>query len=119
MMARTKVGIITWLDSPGVNRAMRILGALSLAMVLVVGFQQVKLNSCVVRWIDDNSRITKSRTSAAENDRKALDEMIATITSATSGASVNAALKRYLEIRNAADEQRRQSPLPEAPSTVC
>lgn len=123
MISAAKCRMIDILGSQPVFRLTQILAAVSLAIALIVGIQQIRLNKCVAVWMDENSRINQIRTQASSQDRTAMDELVSAI--ATSGdrkdpaQAVRDALQRYLKVRAEADRQRQLNPLPDAPSVVC
>ncbi len=113
------------LDSQGVTRAVQLVAIASLFLALFVGLRQYALADCLATYSDDNARSSGQRLIAAEQDRKALDDMIKGIAGARSvspaeaQAQVNAALDKYLAVRAQSDEQRRRNPPPTPPSQRC
>ncbi len=113
------------LDAPAITRTIQIIAVLSLMLALYVGFRQYALADCLASYNDDQARSSGQRLIAAEQDRQALDDMIAAIAGARSAtpaeaqAQVNGALDRYLAVRATSDEQRRKNPPPPPPSQRC
>jgi hypothetical protein len=113
------------LDSRTVTRAIQLIAIVSLALALFVGVKQYRLADCLARYNDDQAASSGQRLIAAEQDRKALDEMIGAIAGARSvppeqaQTQVNGALDTYLAARRGADEQRRRNPPPPPPSQRC
>lgn len=107
------------LGHPITSRIIQLVAVLSLVVALYVGTQQISLNNCVIRYMDDNNASTKARASAADKDRIALDKMVTTIVGATSNQTVRQALNDYVKARSDANKERELNPLPGPPSSVC
>jgi hypothetical protein len=114
-----------WLDSKAATRIIQVVAILSLFAALFVGVRQYSLADCLSQNLTDTSNASAQRLQAAEQDRKALDNMIAAIAGARSAspaeaqAQVNGALDTYIEARRQSDEQRRRNPPPPPPSQAC
>ncbi len=114
-----------WLDSKAATRIIQLVAIASLLLALFVGLRQYSLADCLSRYSDDNARTSAQRLLAAEQDRKALDEMIAQVAGARSappseaGRQVSEAFDRYLQQRAEADAQRKRNPPPQPPSERC
>jgi hypothetical protein len=63
-----------------------------------------------------SARVQGARGDAADQDRKALDIMIATIFSTTDRNIARNAIETYLRTRKEADAQRAKNPLPDYPN---
>lgn len=61
----------------------------------------------------------RARSQAADDDRAALDRMVADVAQAHSAADTRAALARYRATRSDADAKRAANPLPDLPDQVC
>ncbi len=113
------------LDSQAVTRTIQLVAIASLLLALLVGLRQFQLADCLATYSDDNARSSAQRIAAAEQDRKALDEMIAQVAGARSappseaGRQVSEAFDRYLQQRAEADAQRKRNPPPQPPSERC
>ncbi len=114
-----------WLDSKVVTRIVQLVAIASLFLALFVGLRQYALADCLSTNVTDSANASAERLKAAEQDRKALDDMIGAIAGARSAtpeqaqAQVNAALDTYLDVRRQSDEQRRRNPPPPPPSQAC
>lgn len=114
-----------WLDSKVATRMIQLVAIVSLLLALVVGLRQFALADCLSRNVSESSNASVERLKAAEQDRKALDDMVSAFAAARSSppaqaqAQVNAALDTYLAARRSADEQRRRNPPPPPPSQAC
>lgn len=124
-MAQTASKAWSMLDSRAVTRAIQLVAIVSLLLALFVGLRQYALADCLATYSDDQARSSAQRLQAAEQDRKALDEMIAQVAAArsappaTAGKQVSDAFDTYLKQRAEADEQRRRNPPPPPPSERC
>ncbi len=102
-----------------------MIAVLSLLLALIVGVRQYTLADCLATYSDDQARSAAERLKAAEQDRKALDDMIGAFAAARSASpadaqrQVNGALDNYIASRAAADEQRRRNPPPDPPEKRC
>ncbi len=114
-----------WLDSKVVTRIIQVAAIISLLLALFVGLRQFQLADCLSRNVSESANASAERLKAAEQDRKALDDMIQAIAGARSAspaeaqAQVNGALDNYIASRKASDEQRRRNPPPPPPSQAC
>ncbi len=119
------VKVWRWLDSRVATRLIQGVAIASLMLALVVGLRQFQLADCLSRNVSDSSNASAERLKAAEQDRKALDDMIGAIAGARSASpeqaqqQVNAALDTYIAARKSSDEQRRRNPPPPPPSQAC
>ncbi len=116
----------SWLDAPMVTRAIQLAAIVSLVLALFVGLRQYQLADCLATYNDDNAKSSGQRLAAAEQDRKALDDMIGAVAAARSATSqadaqrqVSEAFDTYLKQRAEANEQRRRNPPPPPPSERC
>lgn len=116
----------SWLDAPMVTRMIQIVAIVSLGLALFVGLRQYQLADCLAQYNDDNAKSSGQRLEAAEQDRKALDDMMSEVAAARSAASpaeaqrqVREAFDNYLKQRAEANEQRRRNPPPPPPSERC
>lgn len=116
----------SWLDSRAVTRVIQVVAIASLLLALFVGLRQYSLADCLSRYNDDNAKSSGQRLEAAEQDRKALDDMIGAVAAARSATSpadaqrqVKTAFDTYLQQRAEANEQRRRNPPPPPPSERC
>lgn len=73
---------------------------------------------CQARWSQVYASTSNERAKAAEQDRQALDNMIAAVTESQTRAETRRALVIYQQIRADADAARTRNPLPELPS-IC
>lgn len=103
----------------------RIIGWLILAATLVAlvmsWYASDRLRgyvACQAEWSRAYAVSTAARAAAAEDDRRALDNMIAAVTEATSPAETRRALVIYQQSRAEADDARAHNPLPQLPD-VC
>ncbi len=114
-----------WLDSRAATRIIQLVAIASLILALFVGLRQYALADCLSTYSDDNARASAQRLLAAEQDRKALDEMISQVAGARSappaeaGRQVSDAFDKYLRQRAEADAQRKRNPPPPPPSERC
>jgi hypothetical protein len=114
-----------WLDSRAATRVIQVVAIVSLLLALFVGLRQYSLADCLSRYADDNAKASAQRLLAAEQDRKAWDDVISEVAAARSappgegGKRVAEAFDRYLQQRAEADEQRRRNPPPAPPSERC
>lgn len=115
----------SWLDSRAMTRTIQLVAICSLLLALFVGLRQYALADCIRAYNEDQARSSGQRLLAAEQDRRALDEMISQVAGARSappaeaGKRVSDAFDKYLEQRKAADEQRAKNPPPPPPSVTC
>lgn len=70
---------------------------------------------CQADWSTAYAVGAAERAQAAADDRAALDQLVASVAEATSGAETRTALARYRAARAAADVQRAANPPPEQP----
>ncbi len=125
--ARPKVdsGLLAQMDAPFVSRMIQVVAVLSLFLALYVGVRQYQLADCLAKYNNDQAASSGQRLIAAEQDRKALDDMVGAFAAARSSGpedaqrQVNAALDKYLAVRAQSDEQRRRNPPPPPPSQRC
>jgi len=100
----------------------RIVGLVILALVLtslvmswLATFSLRAYVDCQADWSTAYANGVAQRAQAAADDRAALDQLVASVAEATSGAETRTALARYRAARAAADEARAVNPPPEAP----
>lgn len=73
---------------------------------------------CQAEWSQAYASTSGERAKAADQDRQALDNMIAAVTESQTRAETRRALVIYQQIRAEADDARTRNPLPELPN-VC
>jgi hypothetical protein len=115
----------TFLDGAGVTRFIKVIAVLSLMAALFTGTRQYQLSDCLARYSEASNISQRARAEATEQDRKALDAMIAAVANARqlpaaqARAVVDAAFADYGKARAFADGSRSVSPIPEPPSAKC
>jgi hypothetical protein len=113
------------MDTRAAGRTVQVIAVVALFLSLLVMGRQIGLTNCVADYNDKSARASGARLAAAEQDRKALDVMIAEIAGARlvppdeAGPKVSRALDTYLSARNEADKQRQRNPPPPPPSQSC
>jgi hypothetical protein len=108
MMSSRKLGVTVML-----------LSLLALVGTVWTGIERANTARCQARVNDALITSQRARATAADQDREALDTMVATVAEATARAQVQAALNKYRADRAASNESRRRNPLPEPASEVC
>lgn len=94
----------------------------SLGVSWYTGAERAAYQRCQVAVNDNLIRSQQARALAAEQDRQAMDDLVANVLAASEtrdpGASL-AALRDYLNARADADAQRAANPIPVPPSQTC
>lgn len=111
--------IPTVMDSRPAWRAAQIVAFLSLFLSVAVGAKQYSLASCLADYNNQSAQASGQRLDAAEADRRALDEMLASVVNAKERSAAGAALRAYVDARADADAKRARNPLPAPPSVSC
>lgn len=121
-MTQTMTAARRWLDSDRVTQGIKVIAVLSLLISLTVGVRQFVLTNCLAAYNEAVSVSTNARTSAAEADRQALDDMIKRVATARHSGdqkAIDEAFSQYLQARAFANGQRASNPLPAPPSQMC
>jgi hypothetical protein len=92
---------------------------LALALAVISGVNTSKYAHCQARVNQQMVVAQNARAAAAEVDRDAIDQLVSDVVMSRTAADTLTALNRYQATRAAADEARRQHPLPAPPSQVC
>lgn len=94
----------------------------SLGMSWYTGAQRAEYQHCQAAVNDNLIRTQQARAAAAEQDRQAMDDLVANILAASETRDPKgslAALRAYLTARADADAQRAANPIPVPPSVTC
>jgi hypothetical protein len=92
---------------------------LALIVSVYTGFERAATERCQARVNDALISSQRARSDAASQDRDSIDRLVAAVAEARESGQVRDALAKYRSDRAAADEDRRQHPLPAPPSEVC
>lgn len=108
------------MSSKLIGGALLALALFTTAVSATTAFTQRQRAGCQAKYNASVTAAIKARSTATDQDRAALDRMVATIATATSRPVIHEALDRYVKDRKAADEAREQNPLPDPPpSSEC
>lgn len=111
--------IIGFLDSKYLTRTVTLAVIVILLLTLWTASQQRALYACQVHYAEAVAVSQAPRVEAAQEDRKAVDDMVRAVIMARVGGDVSKALNTYVATREAADAKRAAHPLPEPPSKFC
>lgn len=107
-----------WLKTGAADNAIRVAVVLSIALSLFSNFYVNKLQTCQTNYSLTNAAALRARDVAAQTDRKAWDDMVGAVLSATTREESRGALESYVATRARADALRAQNPLP-VPERFC
>jgi hypothetical protein len=108
----------TLLVSDAAETVIRLLVVLSIMFTLGASYQVMALYKCQARYAEASADALRARDTARQADQTATDKMVISVSTATSGTQVAAALHEYVETRAKSDQERAQKPLP-VPENFC